>query len=55
MDRRPNPADVPESLLEVIRQHWDWLCRQWDAKYPDNPVLSQDDDDDDEHDSPHAT
>lgn len=39
MDRRPPPSDVPQELMDVIRAHWQWLCEQWDAKYPDNPVV----------------
>jgi hypothetical protein len=38
MDRRPTPSDVPQELIEIIKGHWDWLCQQWDAKYPDNPI-----------------
>lgn len=38
MDSRPDPAEVPEGLLEFIADHWNWLCEQWDEKYPDNPV-----------------
>ena len=38
MDRRPKPSEVPEELVELIHSHWEWLCKQWDAKYPDNPV-----------------
>ncbi|MEX2120597.1 MAG: hypothetical protein WD847_13470 [Pirellulales bacterium] len=58
MDRRPKPSEVPDELLEVIREkgNWEWLCRQWDAKYPDNPVSSvQVKDDDEEHNSVDAT
>jgi hypothetical protein len=32
------PSDVPQELIEIIKGHWEWLCQQWDAKYPDNPV-----------------
>lgn len=38
MDRRPNPSDVPKSLLQIIESHWVLLCQQWDAMYPTNPV-----------------
>ena len=43
MDRRPTPSDVPQELLNIIKVHWHWLCEQWDAKYPDNPVESSED------------
>lgn len=58
MDKRPKPSDVPEALLQVIREkdNWEWLCRQWDAKYPDNPVSSdQGKGEYDEDDSVNAT
>ena len=38
MDRRPKPSDIPQELLDLVQVHWRWLCEQWDAKYPDNPV-----------------
>ena len=38
MDRRPKPSEVPPALLDLIKANWRWLCEQWDAKYPDNPV-----------------
>jgi hypothetical protein len=43
MDRRPTPSDVPQELLDIIKAHWHWLCAQWDAKYPDNPVEGRED------------
>ncbi|MGH7200300.1 MAG: hypothetical protein ACREJB_06820 [Planctomycetaceae bacterium] len=43
MDRRPDPSDVPESLINLIRTNWQWLCEQWDEKYPENPVEGADD------------
>jgi hypothetical protein len=38
MDRRPKPSGIPQELFDLIQAHWRWLCEQWDAKYPDNPV-----------------
>ena len=38
MNRHPDPSKVPQELLDVINDHWDWLCEQWDAKYIENPV-----------------
>lgn len=40
MDRRPDPAEVPESLVELIHAEANWrlLCAAWDRKYPTNPV-----------------
>jgi hypothetical protein len=43
IDRSPKPSGVPTELMEFIRDEstWNQLCEQWDAKYPDNPVSSQ--------------
>ena len=43
MDRRPDPSEVPDELLRIIRGHWDWLCEQWDRKYPEDPVAGEED------------
>ena len=42
MDRRPDPAELPAELLAVVRSaaNWATLCREWDRKYPANPVLA---------------
>lgn len=58
MDRRPDPSRVPNKLLGFIRgnQTWQWLCEQWDLKYPNNPVVSHEEEDSgDEHSSTNAT
>jgi hypothetical protein len=40
MDDEPDPADVPASLLKIVRAETNWqqLCEQWNAMYPGNPV-----------------
>ena len=40
LDTEPDPSDVPEGLLDYVRntQQWDLLRREWDRKYPENPV-----------------
>jgi hypothetical protein len=38
MDSQPNPDDVPQDVLDQIRQHWQRLCDEWDRKYPRNRV-----------------
>ena len=43
IDRRPKPSDVPQDLIDIIKANWNWLCEQWDAKYPDNPVQGHED------------
>jgi hypothetical protein len=41
MDARPNPADVPAELMEIIKnpETWQELRAKWDEMYPSNPVL----------------
>ena len=43
MDRRPQPSEVPQDVIETITANWEWLCQRWDAKYPDNPVAGSED------------
>jgi hypothetical protein len=38
MDARPHPNLVPAELMHIIEHHWIFLCQQWDAMYPNNPV-----------------
>lgn len=40
MDEDPNPKDVPKELLSYLRSKdvWNQLCKEWDKKYPNNPV-----------------
>lgn len=44
MDPAPDPKDVPDDLLAIIQaeDYWQDICTKWDAKYPDNPVESED-------------
>lgn len=46
MDPRPDPADVPSEIIDLITEAVAWreLCDAWDAMYPDNPVSSDDED-----------
>ena len=41
MDDSPDPAEVPEELIELIEDNdtWQQLCDQWDRMYADNPVV----------------
>lgn len=45
MDDQPSPSEVPNALLEHIRQptNWSLLCGEGDRKYPANPVSGQPD------------
>jgi hypothetical protein len=40
MDADPDPAEVPEELIELIMDEttWEQLCDEWDKMYPNNPV-----------------
>lgn len=40
MDDSPDPSDVPEELIELIKAEatWQQLCDEWDRMYPDDPV-----------------
>ena len=38
MDRRPQSSEALQDVIDIIQANWEWLCQQWDAKYPDNPV-----------------
>ncbi len=40
--------DIDEDVQELIRKHWDALKAAWDAKYPSNPISSQEEGEDDE-------
>jgi hypothetical protein len=45
LDGRPDPRDVPEELLDFVREEsiWNRLCAEWDRMYPANPVRGADD------------
>jgi hypothetical protein len=40
MDAQPDPAEVPDTLIELVTEEetWQRLCDEWDRMYPDNPV-----------------
>jgi hypothetical protein len=46
LDPRPDPGDVPYEIRRLIDENFDELCRQWDVRFPTNPVAERDDDDD---------
>jgi hypothetical protein len=43
MDRKPNPRDVRDQLVRLLRAHDTELVRAWDATFPDNPVGPRED------------
>lgn len=45
MDREPEPRDVPQELVEVLRVSLESLRQKWDEMYPENPVASHEDSD----------
>jgi hypothetical protein len=38
LDAQPHPGEVPQQVLTAIREKHDELCRQWDERFPTNPV-----------------
>jgi hypothetical protein len=38
MDKRPDPSEIPQDLLDFLQDNWVWACETWDEMYPDNPV-----------------
>ena len=43
MDKRPDPSEVPQDLLDILQDNWEWACETWDEMYPDNPVECDED------------
>lgn len=41
LDREPDPREVPEGLVQVVRDSIDLLGRNRDRMYPENPVISE--------------
>jgi hypothetical protein len=43
MDGDPDPAEVPNQLVELIEQEatWQRLQYEWDRMYPNNPVSGE--------------
>jgi len=50
LDKIPDPGEIPADLINFIKKGrkskdqtvWEWLCEQWNAKYPNNPISSKD-------------
>jgi len=38
--------DMPDSLRQVIQEHWRRLCNAWDRMYPQNPIQGEEGDND---------
>jgi hypothetical protein len=43
MDRAPDPNLVPGEVIHHITAHLEELRREWDLRYPENPVASEED------------
>lgn len=43
LDDFPLSRDVTAEIIDAIVANRDELCREWDARYPENPVSSDDD------------
>jgi hypothetical protein len=52
MDQQPDAREVPEALLDHIRQAatWKTLSDEWDRRYPANPVDTQEYTEAEDHD-----
>ena len=46
LDPQPDPGEVPAEILDVIEKNYDELCRQWDERFPTNPVAGEKENDD---------
>lgn len=38
LDKLPKPKEVPKDVVKAIMDGMEELCREWDKKYPLNPV-----------------
>lgn len=45
LDPKPDPSKVPDEILALIHQRIDELSRQWNERFPRNPVAAEEDDD----------
>ena len=41
LDREPDPTEVPDEIVEHLRQNLNQLVAAWDHIYPENPVSSE--------------
>lgn len=48
LDEKPRPGDVPHQVLKAIEDNYERLCREWDGRFPTNPVSGAEGDEDDE-------
>jgi hypothetical protein len=46
LDPSPDPGEVPDEILAEIEKNYKKLCRQWNNRFPKNPVAGEEDDDD---------
>jgi hypothetical protein len=45
LDPQPDPSEVPDEIVELIEAQIEELTRQWDERFPQNPVAGEQDDD----------
>jgi len=41
LDKKPDPAEVPDEVLEAARESISMLRAAWDRMYPENPIVSK--------------
>lgn len=44
LDPKPDPAEVPNEIVELIEAQYKKLCQEWNARFPQNPVTESEDD-----------
>ncbi|OLC31712.1 MAG: hypothetical protein AUH81_17355 [Candidatus Rokubacteria bacterium 13_1_40CM_4_69_5] len=45
LDKKPDPKEVPEEVVDEIRSNLTLLRREWDGMFPGNPISSEEPDD----------
>ncbi len=41
LDSEPDPKEVPEEILQAVRESITLLRSTWDRMYPENPIVSK--------------
>jgi hypothetical protein len=41
LDPRPDPSEVPDEIVDLIDGQIEELTRQWDERFPQNPVAGE--------------
>jgi hypothetical protein len=41
LDKKPDPSDVPDEVIEAVRENVSMIRATWDRMYPENPIVSK--------------